>query len=116
MELFEKVKQKKLHIILIIAITLLIGIVMSLCLCKKQYISVSKMLLIKSESSADKQDDQINIAISSKLIHTFDELLKSDSTIQEIKSEFNLDVNNNELKKEINVTNNPSLFLVLVNT
>lgn len=108
MELFEKVKQKKLHIILIIAITLLIGIVMSLCLCKKQYISVSKMLLIKSESSADNQDDQINIAISSKLIHTFDELLKSDSTIQEIKSEFNLDVNNNELKKEINVTNNPS--------
>ena len=100
----EKLKEKKIHVILIIISILIIGIALSLCLSKKEYISVSKILLIKSEVTENGQsENRENIEITSKLIHTFKELLKSDSSIQKIKDDLNLNLSNKELKNDIDI-------------
>lgn len=100
----EKLKEKKIHVILIVISILIIGIALSLCLSKKEYISVSKALLIKSEVTENgKSESRENIEITSKLIHTFKELLKSDSSIQKIKDDLNLSLSNKELRKDIDI-------------
>ena len=113
----EKLKEKKIHVILIVISILIIGIVLSLCLSKKEYISVSKALLIKSEVTENGQSEsRENIEITSKLIHTFKELLKSDSSIQKIKDDLNLNLSNKELRKgiDIKINSNSDTFQIQV--
>ncbi len=102
---FEKLKEKKVYVILIIIAILIIGIVASLCLSKKEYVSVSKLLLIRTELNENNEtENKGNIEITSKLVHTFKELLKSDSSVQKIEEELN--IQNTKLKNNIKVKKN----------
>lgn len=104
MALFEKLKEKKIYIILIIILSLFIGTVCSLRFAKKEYISVSTFIIIETENvTEDKVESIGSLEISDKLIATFKEIIKNDTTASKIKSELSLNMENNEISKNVSM-------------
>ena len=107
MLLLEKIKEKKLHIILIILITVIIGILYSIKFTVKEYVSTSTVLLMKTEKISETESNNLgNLELSNKQISTFREILKSDTTIKEIKKDTGLEIQEKDLSKKIEVKRN----------
>lgn len=102
MLLFKKVKEKKIHIILIIIFSLIVGVLCSLKLAVKEYIASSTFLIVETEKvSEDKTENVGNLEISNKLLATLEEIIKSDTTASKIKSDLFLDIENSEISKNV---------------
>lgn len=100
MLLFNKIKEKKINIFFIILISLCIGVICSINISSKEYVSTSTLLLIKTENKDNNQVQKIgNLELSTALISTFKEILKSDENLS--KSKINDNISNNEFKKKI---------------
>lgn len=101
MLLFEKIKQKKINIFIIIIICLFIGVIVSINMSNKEYISTSTLLLIKTENIDNEIKKTGNLELSNTMISTFEEILKSDENIS--KTKINEDISNKDFRKKIDL-------------
>ena len=102
MLLFEKLKEKKIDVILIIILSLVIGIICAVTLAAEEYIASSTFLLVETEKVSDEEIQNIgNLEISSKLLATLEEIMQSDTTASKIKSELGLQIANTEISKNV---------------
>lgn len=101
--LLDKIKEKKFYIILIILFVFILGVIIDFRINVKKYISTSTLLLIRTEQEENKTMRLGNLELSNNLISTFEEVIKSDSTINEIKESLNLNINNDEIRKDIKI-------------
>lgn len=99
--------EKKVEIILIIAIFATIGVAYSLIFVTPTY-KASTTLLLATNSSSGTEGTSItttDMTLNSKLVSTYSELVKSSNKIiRTVISNLNLNISENELKDSISVT------------
>lgn len=109
-ELFEIFWHKKAQIILLILIFMVIGLIYSVGFITPMYTSSTTLVLVGTESasSTDTQETEgittTDITINSKLVSTYSELVKSKSILGQVISNLGIDVDEGELRKNIEVT------------
>ena len=103
-ELFNIFWNKKLQIILIIAIFMLVGIIYTLGFTTPKYTSTAKLILAGSGSSETSPITQTDINMNSKLISTYSEIVKMNPVIREVKENLGANLDEKVLKNSIKVT------------
>lgn len=105
MLLLEKFKEKKLNIFFIILISLCIAVFCTFLFSKKEYVSTSTLLLIKTEKRDNEEVQKVgNLELSNELISIMEDILKSSENISKINE--NNNISNNEIKNKINLKKN----------
>lgn len=108
-ELFNLFWNKKLQIILIVLIFIVLGVIYTVGFTTPMYTSSTTLLLAGSE----KQEGQTlstnsitatDITINSNLVSTYSELVKSKNVLSQVISNLGIDINEDELRKNISVT------------
>ncbi len=109
-ELFEMFWNKKVQIILIVAIFVVIGIIYTIGFVTPVYTSTTTLVLAGQTSdntATNTTSDTItstDLTLNSKLVGTYSELVTSDKVVRRVISNLGIDVNVEELKKNISVT------------
>ncbi len=108
-ELFNLFWNKKLQIILIVLIFIVLGVIYTVGFTTPMYTSSTTLLLAGTE----KQEGQAqttnsitatDITINSNLVSTYSELVKSKNVLSQVISNLGIDINEDELRKNISVT------------
>jgi capsular exopolysaccharide synthesis family protein len=100
----EKLEQKWKSIVCIMIICILLGIIYSLLFIEKENFSASTILLVKTQKNEDNEiQNNGNLELTDKLVETFEEIIKSDSTIGIVKSDLELPESNANLNSKITV-------------
>ncbi len=100
----EKLEQSRVYIISIILICILLGVIYSICFIPKEYVASTTMLLLDIEKDADEKTKSTgNLELSKSIVSTLEEIIKSESTITRVKKDLNLQIENKELNKKIEV-------------
>lgn len=96
---------KRIKIILIVAIFIALGIIYTTGFVTPVYTSSTTLLLAKSDSSTDKTDTitTSDITLNSKLVSTYSTLVQSKSVLRQVISNLGIELNEEELKKNITV-------------
>ena len=106
-ELLDLFMSKILQIILIVIIAAGIGIIYTMGFVTPKYSSSTSLVLTASEKSSETaQTDSISttdITINSKLVSTYSELVKSKKVLRQVISNLNIDVSEDELRKNVSV-------------
>lgn len=108
-QLFLIIWNKKIHIILIMILFFVAGFIYSYNFVEPKYKSYTTLILAKINYTADEstsqtsQITQTDISLNSKLISTYRQLVKSSALLQTVKSNLQLDIEENALKKSITV-------------
>ena len=97
---WEKLNQNKIYVILVVIICVLAGTIYSIKFTPKESISSSTVMLIKTNNN---EGNQGALELSANLISTFEEVVKSELTVAEVKANLKLDLENKELNKKINL-------------
>lgn len=87
----EKLEQKKIYIILVFLICILMGIMYAVFFMPEKVISQASVMLMKTELEGDNTQNDGVVELSKNQISTFEELIKSDSNLQEVKNNLKLD-------------------------
>lgn len=97
---------KKVKILLIVAIFMLIGIIYTIGFVTPVYTSSTTLLLATSGNSADKTNTitTTDITLNSKLVSTYSTLIKSKSVLRPVISNLSIDLSEAELEKSITVS------------
>ena len=97
---------KRIKILLIVAIFAVIGIIYTMGFVTPVYTSSTTLLLAKSESSTGKTDTitATDITLNSKLVSTYSTLVQSKSVLRQVISNLGMNLNEEELKKNITVS------------
>lgn len=97
---------KKIKIILIVAIFMLIGIIYTIGFVTPVYTSSTTLLLAASGSSTDKSNTitTTDITLNSKLVSTYSTLVQSKSVLRQVISNVGIDLDEEELKNNITVS------------
>ena len=110
-ELISIFWNKKVHIVLIVAIFMVIGIIYTMAFVTPKYQSSTTLLLAKVSNTTGTQTQDIDtittteITLNSKLVSTYSELVKSSNKIiRTVISNLNLNISEDELKDSISVT------------
>ena len=111
-ELFEIFWNKKVQILLIILIFIVIGIIYTVGFTTPMYSSSTSLVLVGTSNSTDTtgtsgQTSEItttDITINSKLVATYSKLVKTKNILGQVISNLGIDVDEDELKKNIEVT------------
>ena len=111
-ELFEIFWNKKVQILLIILIFIVIGIIYTVGFTTPMYSSSTSLVLVGTSNSTDTtgtsgQTSEItttDITINSKLVATYSVLVKTKNILGQVISNLGIDVDEDELKKNIEVT------------
>ena len=107
-ELFGLFWNKKFHIILIVAIFMIVGLIYSYGFVTPVYTSSTTLVLATSETSEKTEDtDSITtteVTLNSKLVSTYSELVKSKNVLRKVISNLNIDVQEESLRNNVNVT------------
>lgn len=109
-ELFTMFWNKKVQIILIIAIFVVIGVIYTIGFVTPVYTSTTTLVL--AGQTADNNDtntttDTItstDLTLNSKLVGTYSKLVTSDKVVRQVISNLGIDVDVEDLKKNISVT------------
>ena len=107
-ELFNIFWSRKLFIILIIAIFIGIGIAYSYIYISPMYKSETSLLLVKSKE--DENGNNVgtittnDLTLNQKLVATYSELIKSQTIINTVKSNLNIDKTEEQLRANIKVS------------
>ena len=99
--------QKKVKIILILAIFTVLGIIYTETCITPMYTSSTTLVLATSEDETSKSANTItttDITLNSKLISTYSELVKSNNVIRQVISNLGIDLEEENLRKNIKVT------------
>lgn len=106
-ELLQIFWEKKLQIILIIAIFAVVGIIYTLTFVTPKYVAKTSLLLATNSSSVNTGSSSItttDITLNSKLVSTYSKLVKSDKVIRNVISNLSLNMDENDLKNSVSVT------------
>ena len=109
-ELFQIFWNKKIQIILIVAIFMVIGVIYSIGFVTPMYESYITLLLVKGESEGTQQtttSDSItttDLTLNSKLVSTYRELIRSKDVLRQVISNLNINVNEDDIRNNITVT------------
>lgn len=104
-ELFEMFWNKKVQIILIVAIFVVIGIIYTIGFVTPVYTSTTTLVLAGQTSdntATNTTSDTItstDLTLNSKLVGTYSELVTSDKVVRQVISNLGIDVNVEELKR-----------------
>ena len=107
-QLFKIFWNKRLHIIAIILFFLVIGSVYTFAFVKPKYKSYTTLVLAQTDvmvSENEKQQGitQSDLTLNQKLVSTYSELVKTKNVLREVISELKLNVEEEELKKNVTV-------------
>lgn len=106
------VLRKKKNIGIIILISLIIGAIFSFGIIKKEYKASTTLILgrttyisedMKNEQLTSGQVTSSEIKMSSEIISTYEELVKSNTSIKEIKESLNIEISQQELRDSIEI-------------
>lgn len=109
-ELFEIFWHKKVQIILLILIFMMIGVIYTIGFVTPMYTSSTTLVLVGTESTSNTENQvtesitTTDITINSKLVSTYSELVKSKSILGEVISNLGINIDEEELRKNIEVT------------
>ena len=104
-DLFMMLWNKKLQIILIIAIFAVIGLIYTMGFVVPEYSSYTTLLLVGSSSAGDTNTiTTTDITLNSKLVSTYSVLIKSTDVVSQVISNLGIDKDVEQLKKNISVT------------
>ena len=108
-ELFKMFWHKKAQIILITLIFMVIGVIYSVGFVTPMYSSSTTLVLAGTSSSADENQvsetiTTADLTINSKLVATYSELVKSKNILGQVISNLGINVNEEELRKNVQVT------------
>ena len=105
-ELFMLFWNRKVTIILMVAIFIAAGIIYTIGFVTPVYTSSTTLLLAKSDSSTDKTDTitTTDITLNSKLVSTYSTLVQSKSVLRQVISNLGMNLDEEELKKNITVS------------
>lgn len=108
-ELFNLFWNKKLQIILIVLIFIVLGVIYTVGFTTPMYTSSTTLLLAgteKQEGQAQTTNSitETDITINSNLVSTYSELVKSKNVLSQVISNLGIDINEDELRKNISVT------------
>ena len=104
-ELFSVFWEKRVYFILLILIFSVIGAIYTMTLVTPKYQSETKLVLVSD--TAKSTTDSItttDITLNSKLVSTYSEIIKSKTVIRQVISNLGLDLEYNEIKKNVSVT------------
>ena len=105
-ELFEMFWNKKIKIILIVAIFVVMGIIYTMAFVTPEYTSLTTLVLAGQEKSDDNKSQTItttDITLNSKLIATYSELVTSTNVVRQVISNLGISMDEEVLKKNISV-------------
>ena len=107
---------KKITIILILAIFVTIGIIYTMEFVTPVYTSSTTLLLAKSENTTDNTDTitSTDITLNSKLVSTYSTLVQSKSVLRQVISNLGIDLNEEELKKNIAVSQEKNTEIIRI--
>lgn len=106
------VLRKKKNIGIIILVALIIGAIFSFGIIKKEYKASTTLILGRTTYiSEDMENEQLTsgqvtsseIKMSSEIISTYEELVKSNTSIKEIKESLNLEISQQDLRDSIEI-------------
>jgi len=107
-ELFEIFWHKKVQIILIVLIFMVIGVIYSVGFVTPMYSSSTTLVLAGTASSTEEQSTNTittaDLTINSKLVATYSELVKSKNILGQVISNLGINIDAEELRKNIEVT------------
>ena len=108
-ELFVMFWNKKIQIILMILIFMVIGIIYSVGFVTPMYSSSTTLVLAGTANSTDQNQTAetittADLTINSKLVSTYSELVKSKNILGQVISNLGINVNEEELRKNVQVT------------
>lgn len=107
-ELFSIFWNKKVQIILVTLIFATLGAIYTMTLVKPKYTSSTTLVLVQAESSKENSESTesittTDITLNSKLVSTYSELIKSKNVLRQVISNLNIDLNEEEIRKNIEV-------------
>ncbi len=107
-ELFMIFWNKKIQIILLVILFAIIGAIYTIGFITPMYTS-STTLVLATSGSENKQDTTnsittTDVTLNSKLVSTYSELVKSKKVLRKVISNLNIDVEEEELRKNITVS------------
>ena len=107
-ELFMIFWNKKIQIVLIVAIFCVIGIIYTIGFVTPEYTSSTRILLVGQNSDGtDSSQDTItttDLTLNSKLVSTYSELITSKDVVKTVISNLGLPISESELENNIDVT------------
>lgn len=107
-ELVQMFWEKKIQIILIIAIFAVIGIIYTIAFVTPKYQATTSLLLAtnsaQSTTGADSSITTTDVTLNSKLVSTYSKLVKSDKVVRTVISNLSLKMEESTLKKIVSVT------------
>ena len=99
---------KKIKIILIIAIFVAIGVIYTIGFVTPVYTSSTKLVLATSNNNTTQSTTNTitttDITLNSKLVSTYSELVKSKNVIRQVISNLKMNIEEEELRKNVTVT------------
>ena len=106
-ELLSLFWSKIFQIIVIVLITAGVGIIYTYGFTTPKYSSATTLVLTGSEQSTGKDSTNsittTDVTLNSKLVSTYSELVRSSKVLRQVISNLNIDVNEEELRKNITV-------------
>lgn len=104
-ELLQIFGEKKLQIILIIAIFVVIGIIYTMAFITPKYESLTTLLLATNSSSDnDSSITTTDVTLNSKLVGTYSDLVKSDKIVGKVISNLAIDATETSIKNNVTVS------------
>ena len=107
-ELVQIFWEKKIQIILIIAIFAVVGVIYTIGFVTPKYQATTSLLLAtnsaQSAAGADSSITTTDVTLNSKLVSTYSKLVKSDKVIRNVISNLSLNMEEATLKKIVSVT------------
>lgn len=107
-ELFTLFWNRRMEILLITLIAMVVGVAYSYFLVKPVYNASTTLVLAQTSSTADNKNDgaitQSDLALNSKLVATYSELIKSKSVLRQVVDNFKEeDLDEEKIKKNVSV-------------
>lgn len=102
-ELFNIFWSRKIFIIITTIVFALIGILYSKYFIKPDYKAMSTLVLTK-DASDEETITQTEVALNQKLVATYTELIRTNSVLRQVISNLQIDVTEEELRNNVNVT------------
>lgn len=105
-DLFMMLWNKKVQIILIIAIFVVIGIIYTMGFVVPEYSSYTTLLLVGSSNNTENANTitTSDLTLNSRLVSTYSVLIKSTDVVSQVISNLGIDMDAEALKRNISVT------------
>ena len=107
-QLFKIFWNKRLHIIAIILVSLVVGTIYTFAFVKPKYQAYTTLVLAQSDVMVPESDNQQGITqteltLNQKLVPTYSELVKTKNVLREVIRELRLNIDEDELRKNVTV-------------